>query len=146
MATDPVQTRRRAGASWRPAAGTLWAVSIDPDPALAERTARWPRPSRVSTAALVLGILALPFGLLVYPGVLLGALAVVFGATGLVITRGGRALGKGRAGVGLVAGLVGLTIALSLGWQGLRTIRDCQDRIGHRPDHAEIESCIRDGL
>lgn len=128
-------------------------VSIDPDPRAvepmaveAEPAARFPRQSRVATAALVVGILAIPFGLLVYPGLLLGAVAVVLGAAGLVLTRGDRAFGRARAGVGLVAGLVALTIAASLGWQGLRTVRDCQDRIGHRPNHAEIQSCIRDGL
>jgi uncharacterized membrane protein len=121
-------------------------VSIDPDLAQAEPLDRFPRQSRLATAALVVGILAIPFGLLVYPGLLLGAVAVLLGAIGLVITRGDRAFGRARAGVGLVAGLVALTIALSLGWQGLRTIRDCQDRVGHRPDHAEIQACIRDGL
>jgi uncharacterized membrane protein len=121
-------------------------VSIDQDPTLAEPATRFPRQSRLATAALVVGILAIPFGLLVYPGILLGAVAVLLGAVGLVLTRGDRAFGKARAGVGLVAGLVALTIALSLGWQGLRTIRDCQDRLGHRPDHAEIQTCIRDGL
>ena len=121
-------------------------VSIDPDPRLAEPEARFPRQSRLATAALVVGILAIPFGLLVYPGLLLGAVAVLLGLTGLVLTRGDRAFGKARAGVGLVAGLVALTIALSLGWQGLRTIRDCEDRIGHRPGHAELRTCVRDGL
>jgi hypothetical protein len=121
-------------------------VSIDHEPVRAEPADRWPHPSRVATIALVIGILAIPFGLLVYPGVLLGAVAVLLGTAGLVVTRGGRALGRARAGVGLVAGLVALTIALSLGWQGLRTVRDCEDRIGHRPDHAEIQTCIRDGL
>jgi hypothetical protein len=112
----------------------------------ATRAPRWPRQSRLATAALVLGILAIPFGLLVYPGVLLGAAAVIVGALGLVATRRDRALGRTRAGVGLVAGLVALTIALSLGWQGLRTFRDCQDRLGHRPSHSELLTCIRDGL
>lgn len=121
-------------------------MSIDHEPVRAEPADRWPQPSRVATTALVIGILAIPFGLLVYPGVLLGAVAVLLGAAGLVVTRGGRALGRARAGVGLVAGLVALTIALSLGWQGLRTVRDCEDRVGHRPDHAEIQTCIRDGL
>lgn len=121
-------------------------MSIDPGPVRAEPHADWPRPSRTATSALVVGILAIPFGLLVYPGLLLGVVAVGLGLAGLVITRGDRAHGRGRAGVGVVAGLVGLTIAASLGWQGLQTIRDCQDRIGHRPDHAEIETCIRDGL
>jgi hypothetical protein len=121
-------------------------VSIDHDAALTEPAARFPRQSRLATAALVVGILAIPFGLLVYPGILLGAVAVVLGAIGLVLTRGDRAFGRARAGVGLVAGVVALTIALSLGWQGLRTIRDCQDRLGHRPNHAEIQTCIRDGL
>lgn len=121
-------------------------MSIDPDPVRAEPGPGWPHPSRTATSALVVGILALPFGLLVYPGVLLGAAAVGLGLIGLVLTRGDRALGRGRAAVGIVAGLVALTIALSLGWQGLRTIRDCEDRLGHHPDHAEIETCIRDGL
>ena len=123
------------------------AVSIETDQAGgATRAPRWPRQSRVATTALVLGILAIPFGLLVYPGVLLGVVAVICGALGLVATRGDRALGRSRAGVGLVAGLVALTIALSLGWQGLRTFRDCQDRVGHRPSHSEIQTCIRTGL
>jgi hypothetical protein len=130
-----------------PPAGTLIAVSIESILAAgATRVPRWPRQSRVATAALVLGILAIPFGLLVYPGVLLGAAAVIVGALGLVTTRRDRALGRTRAGVGLVAGLVALTIALSLGWQGLRTFRDCQDRLGHRPSHSELQTCIRDGL
>jgi hypothetical protein len=121
-------------------------VSIETDLVGATRAPRWPRQSRVATTALVLGILAIPFGLLVYPGVVLGAVAVVCGALGLVATRRDRALGRARAGVGLVAGLVALTIALSLGWQGLRTVRDCEDRLGHRPSHTEIQTCIRDGL
>lgn len=121
-------------------------MSLHPDPVRTDAGSGWPRQSRVATAALVIGVLAIPFGLLVYPGLLLGVAAVVCGAAGLVITRGDRALGRGRAGVGVVAGLVALTIAASLGWQGLRTIRDCEDRLGHRPDHAEIQACIRDGL
>jgi hypothetical protein len=121
-------------------------VTIDGELTAAEPATRWPRPSRTATAALVLGILAVPLGLLVYPGILLGVVAVICGAAGLLVTRRGRALGRARAGIGLVAGLVALTIALSLGWQGLQTARDCQDRIGHRPGHAELETCIRDGL
>jgi hypothetical protein len=135
-----------ASTAGRPYGGTLVAVSIDSDLAGATRVPHWPRQSRVATTALVLGILAIPFGLLVYPGLLLGGIAVLLGAAGLLLTRRDRALGKARAGVGLVAGLVALTIALSLGWQGLRTVRDCQDRIGHRPSHSEIQTCIRDGL
>ena len=135
---------------WRPGYGLTGrhtvAVSIDTDPAGATRAPSWPRQSRVATTALVLGILAIPFGLLVYPGVVLGAVAVVSGAVGLVVTRRQRALGRARAGVGLVAGLVALTIALSLGWQGLQTVRSCADRLGHRPSHAEIQTCIRAGL
>jgi hypothetical protein len=104
------------------------------------------RPSRTATVSVVVGVLAIPFGLLVYPGLLLGLVAVGCGAAGLVLTRGGRRPGRGRAAAGLVAGLVALIIAGSLGWQGLRTIRDCQDRIGHKPDQGEIEQCIRDGL
>jgi hypothetical protein len=104
------------------------------------------RPSRAATAALMIGVLAIPLGLLVYPGLLLGLVAVGCGATGLVATRGGRRPGRGRAGAGLVAGVLALTIAVSLGWQGLRTIRDCEDRVGHRPSQDEIEQCIRDGL
>lgn len=139
-------TRGPAGRARGRRGGTLGGVSIDPGPVRAEPSADWPRPSRVATAALVMGILAIPFGLLVYPGLLFGVVAVGLGLAGLVITRGDRAFGRGRAGVGLVAGLVALTIAASLGWQGLRTIRDCEDRLGHRPDHAEIETCISDGL
>ena len=121
-------------------------MSIDADPTRTEPSAGWPQQSRVATTALVVGIVAIPFGLLVYPGLVLGVVAVVCGLIGLVVTRGDRAFGRGRAGSGLVAGLVAITIAASLGWQGLRTIRDCEDRIGHRPSHAEIEDCIRDGL
>ena len=135
-----------SGAPRWPAPGTLFGVSIEADRAQPEQERGWPRQSRVATAALVVGVLAIPFGLLVYPGILLGVVAVVCGLAGLVITRSGRALGRGRAGAGLVAGVVALAIALSLGWQGLRTIRDCEDRIGHRPNQAEIETCIRDGL
>jgi hypothetical protein len=118
----------------------------DAGPADADTTGRPPRQSRVATAALVIGVLAIPFGLLVYPGLLLGVLAVGFGLTGLLLTRAGRALGRGRAVAGLVAGLVALAIAGTLLLQGLRTIRDCEDRIGHRPNHDEIEQCIEDGL
>lgn len=121
-------------------------VSTAPDRTRTDRRDGWPRQSRAATAALVVGILAIPFGLLVYPGILLGLVAVICGIVGLVVTRGDRAFGRGRAGFGLVAGLVAVTIAASLGWQGLRTIRDCEDRLGHRPDHAEIEECIRTGL
>jgi hypothetical protein len=121
-------------------------VSIETDLVGATRAPRWPRQSRVATTALVLGIVAIPFGLLVYPGLVLGTVAVVCGTLGLVATRGDRAFGRARAGVGLVAGVVALAIALSLGWQGLRTVRDCEDRLGHRPTHAEIQTCIRDGL
>ncbi|MFL6128688.1 MAG: hypothetical protein ACJ73E_06450 [Mycobacteriales bacterium] len=104
------------------------------------------RPSRAATASVVIGVLAIPFGLLVYPGLLLGLVAVGCSAAGLLVTRGGRRPGRGRAAAGLVAGVVALTIAASLGWQGLRTIRDCEDRIGHKPSQNEIEQCIRDGL
>ena len=122
------------------------AVSIAPDPTRAAPDAGWPRQSRVATAALVTGIVALPLGLLVDPGLALGVVAIGCGLAGLVATRGGRAFGRGRAGFGLVAGLVAVAIAASLGWQGLRTIRDCEDRLGHRPDRAEIRECIRAGL
>ena len=147
MMISPVADTPCAAPGTRPASRHTVAVSIEPDLDVgATRAPRWPRQSRVATTALVLGILAIPFGLLVYPGVLLGAVAVICGALGLIATRRDRALGRARAGVGLVAGLVALTIALSLGWQGLRTVRDCADRLGHRPDHAEIQTCIRDGL
>ena len=56
------------------------AVSIELDAASgATRAPHWPRRSRIATAALVLGILAIPLGLLVYPGVLVGAVAVICG-------------------------------------------------------------------
>ena len=81
----------------RTAACTLWAVSSEPaadlDPA---DTAATPRQSRVATAALVIGVVAIPFGLLVYPGLLFGLLALGVGIAGLVITRNGRALRKKR--------------------------------------------------
>lgn len=137
----------RSAPAARPTAGrgTLSAVPPDRATALAEDPTST-RQSRAATAALVIGVLAIPFGLLVYPGLLLGLVAVGCGVTGLVATRGGRRPGRGRAGAGLVAGVLALTIALSLGWQGLRTIRDCEDRVGHPPSQSEIEQCIRDGL
>jgi hypothetical protein len=109
-------------------------------------TAGWPRPSRAATAAAVLGVLALPLALLVYPGAVLGGLAALLGLAGLARTRGGRRLGRARAGVGLLAGAVAVTIALTLGWQGLHTYRACADRVGHRPTHADLETCVRAGL
>lgn len=126
---------------------TLAAVSSDPVAPPLEDTTGWPpRTSRAATTALVLGILGIPFGLLVYPGLLLGLLAVGCGLVGLVATRDDRALGRGRAAAGVVAGLVALAIGGTLLLQGLSTIRDCQDRVGHRPNHDEIEQCIEDGL
>jgi hypothetical protein len=126
---------------------TLSAVSSEFAAPPVEDTTGWPpRQSRVATAALVLGVLAIPFGLLVYPGLLLGVLAVGFGVVGLTLTGRGRALGRARAAAGLVAGLVALAIAGSLLAQGLSTIRDCEARVGHRPGAEEIEQCIRDGL
>jgi hypothetical protein len=124
-------------------------VSFDPVAADvgAEDTTGWPsRHSRVATTALVIGVLAIPFGLLVYPGLLLGLLAVCCGTVGLPLTRQGHALGRGRAVAGLVAGLVALAIAGTLLLQGLRTIHGCEERVGHRPSHDEIEQCIKDGL
>lgn len=110
-------------------------------------TTGWPpRQSRVATAALVIGVLAIPFGLLVYPGLLLGVLALGCGLVGLPLTRNGRALGRGRAVAGLVAGLVALAIAGTLLLEGLRTIQACEDRVGHRPNHDEIQQCVKDGL
>jgi hypothetical protein len=121
-------------------------VSLDSRPTRARNRDRWPRQSRTATTALVVGVLAIPFGLLVYPGLALGAVAIGCGLAGLVITRGDRAFGRGRAGAGLVAGLVAVTIAATLGWQGLRTVRDCADRLGHHPDRTELRTCIRTGL
>jgi hypothetical protein len=37
-------------------------------------------------------------------------------------------------------------IAGTLLVQGLQTIHDCEQRVGHRPTSDEIEQCIRDGL
>lgn len=119
------------------------AADLDDDRA---DTAATPRQSRAATAALVTGVVAIPFGLLVYPGVLLGVVAIGFGIAGLIITRDGRALGRGRAYGGLVAGLVAVVIGGTLLVQGLETIRDCEQRVGHRPTSDEIEQCIRDGL
>jgi len=121
-------------------------VSSDRAPSLTEPAVEPPRQSRLATVALVVGVVGIPFGLLVYPGLVLGLVAVVCGAAGLLATRGGRALGRARAAAGLVTGLVALTIAVSLGMQGLQTIRDCESRIGHPPSQNEIEQCIRDGL
>lgn len=121
-------------------------MSSDPVAPPAEDTAGWPKQSRVATTALAVGVLAIPLALLVYPGLLLGVVAVVCGALGLLLTRRDWALGRGRAAAGLVAGLVALAIAVTLGLQGLRTIRDCEERIGHRPTQDEIEQCVRDGL
>ena len=143
------QSRGHAATGAEPgrSAGTLSPCRSSLSRSGAEPADRWPRQSRVATAALVLGILAIPFGLLVYPGVLLGAVAVLL--------RGGSACSSpaaaGRwAGPGPGSAWSPVwsrsTIALSLGWQGLRTVRDCENRLGHRPDHAEIQTCIRDGL
>jgi Domain of unknown function (DUF4190) len=100
-----------------------------------------PRRSRSAVMAMVLGVLAIPLVLTPYLGALVGGLAVVSALVALVATRQGRAAGRGMAVTGLVAGLVGLVIAVLLGTYGLRTYRDCQERIGHRPDQTELEQC-----
>jgi hypothetical protein len=104
------------------------------------------RRSATAIAALVLGVLSIPLSLTVYLGVLAGLAAVILGAIGLVATRRGRMAGHGMALAGLITGLVGLVIAVSLGAYGLKTFRDCQDRIGHRPTSEELRDCARTGV
>jgi hypothetical protein len=106
----------------------------------------WPaRRSGAAVAALVLGVLAIPLVLTPYLGAFIGLLAVGCSLVGLVATRHGRAYGRGMAVAGLVSGLVGMLAAAWLYSYGLRTIRDCQDRIGHRPTSAELHECTRSG-
>jgi hypothetical protein len=101
------------------------------------------RRSRSAVAALVLGVLAIPLVLAPYLGALAGLLAVGCSLAGLVSTRRGRAAGRGMAVAGLVSGLVGMLAAAWLYAYGMRTIQDCQDRIGHRPTRAELRECAR---
>jgi hypothetical protein len=105
-----------------------------------------PRRSRAAIVSLVLGVLAIPLALTVYLGALAGVLALGFGVAGMVVTRRGRATGRGMAVAGLVTGLVGLVVAFSLGAYGVKTFRDCQDKIGHRPTGQELRDCVRSGL
>jgi hypothetical protein len=105
-----------------------------------------PRRSGMAIAALVLGVLSIPLSLTVYLGVLAGLAAVILGTVGLVATRRGRMAGRGMALAGLITGLVGLVIAVSLGAYGLKTFRDCQHRIGHRPSSEELRDCARTGV
>lgn len=104
-----------------------------------------PRRSPTAVTALVLGVLAIPLGLTIYLGLLAGVLAFGFGIAGLVGTRHGRASGRGMAVAGLVTAMVGLIISITLGAYGMKTFRDCQDEIGHRPNRAELAECLRDG-
>jgi hypothetical protein len=102
-----------------------------------------PRRSGTAIAALVFGVLAIPLALTIYPGVLAGLVALILGLVGLVTTRHGRATGRGMAVAGLITGLVGLVFAVSLLAYGLKTYRDCEDRIGHRPTADELRECSR---
>jgi Domain of unknown function (DUF4190) len=104
------------------------------------------RRSGVAVAALVFGVLAIPLALTVYLGLLCGLLGLLLGVIGLVRTRQGRAIGRGMAVAGLIAGLVGLVLAASLGLYGLRTYRDCQAKLGHAPSSDELGDCVRGGL
>lgn len=101
------------------------------------------RRSGLAVAALVLGVLSIPLAFTVYIGLLFSLFAVALGVAGLIVTRGGRAGGRGMAVTGLITGLLGLAFATSLGLYGLHTYRDCQDRIGHRPNHDELRECTR---
>jgi uncharacterized membrane protein HdeD (DUF308 family) len=114
------------------------------DPDLDGPTGPVPR-SGIAIAALVLGVLSIPLAFTIYLGLLVGLLAVVLGVTGLVTTRGGRRSGRGMATAGLITGLVGLVFAAALGLYGLRTYRDCESRLGHRPTRAELRECARAG-
>jgi len=104
------------------------------------------RRSGVALAALVLGVLSIPLAVPVYPGVLTGLLGVLLGLIGLFHTRGGRVSGRGMAVGGIVAGLFGLSLAASLWVYGMKTFRDCEARIGHRPSSGELRDCVRDGV
>ena len=73
----------------------------------------------------------------------MGVLALGFGLAGLFTTRGGRATGRGMAVGGLVTGLAGMLLAASLGVLAERTYQDCQHRVGHRPNHTELQECAR---
>jgi hypothetical protein len=101
------------------------------------------RRSAVAVAALVFGVLSIPLALTVYLGALTGVLGVLLGLIGLFRTRGGRVTGRGMAVAGLVAGLVGVVLAVSLGIYGMRTYRDCEARLGHRPSSEELRECVR---
>jgi hypothetical protein len=103
------------------------------------------RRSGVAVAAVVLGVLAIPLALTVYLGALTGLLALLLGLIGLFRTRRGRATGRGMAVAGLIAGLVGLVLAVSLGVYGMRTYRDCETRLGHSPSSDELRDCTRTG-
>jgi len=103
---------------------------------------RLARRSGSAIAAVVLGTLAIPLALTVYLGVLAGLLGLVFGIVGVRRTRGGRASGRGMAVTGIVTALVGLAVAITLGVLSLRTYRDCEAKVGHRPTRAEWNDCL----
>src|SRR5439155_4123918 len=105
-----------------------------------------PRRSRAALSALVVGVLSIPLALTVYLGMLAGVVALVFGTVGVLATRRGPRTGRGMAVAGVATGLVGLVIAVSLGMYGVKTFRDCQDRLGHRPTSEELRDCIRSGV
>jgi hypothetical protein len=91
----------------------------------------------------VLGVVAIPLVLTPYLGALAGLVAIGCSLAGLVRTRQGRATGRGMAVAGLVSGLVGVLAAAWLYTYGMHMLRDCQDRIGHRPTRAELHECAR---
>jgi hypothetical protein len=102
-----------------------------------------PRRSRTAVTALVLGVLAIPLFFTVYIGALVGLLGLVLGLVALGITRGGRVGGRAMAVAGTVCALIGLVMSVALGIYGIKTYRDCQQRLGHKPTIAEVRDCTR---
>jgi hypothetical protein len=102
-----------------------------------------PRRSRTAVTALVVGVLAIPLFFTVYIGALIGLVGLVLGLVALAITRGGRFGGRAMAVAGTVCALIGLVMSVALGLYGIKTYRDCQQRLGHKPTIAEVRDCTR---
>lgn len=104
-----------------------------------------PPPSRnsMAIAALVLGILSVPLGVFGLLGLVLGVLAIIFGAIGLARANRG-APRKRMATFGLALGVIGVIIAAVFIYLGVRQLHRCEDKIGHRPNSAELRQCARD--
>jgi hypothetical protein len=122
---------------WEP---RRWEPAVEPD-----RPAGPPRRSRAAVTALVLGVLAIPLCFTVYVGALLGLAGLVVGICALTITRRRELTGRGMAVAGTVCALLGLAMSVALGAYGIKTYRDCQDRLGHKPTIAEVRDCTRTG-